>query len=327
MALQRAALLWTSCSLAAALLSMAMAQSIPLEFCASVNTANMDPLNSPWQSEGRCFDNCTDLQYALAIIQNHNCWCSNYIPHRADQKPLQDCQLPCPGYPSDYCGGDGVFGYLEVAGHAPSGTASPGGDTPISSPADSPSSTQLVETVTVGGTVRTVTATPEATGAHDPDLGAATQGGGLGGGAIAGIVIGVIAALLLLAVIIWLFFVKRRRRDDGGVLDSPMRGGGSPATPSKMGELSEGGVFGVAAPPRAQTWDSAKRRSHLMPVDPRLDPFAKGIYPGGAAGVAGGDPNASRESFESLQDNQDYSRRVHDPPRVLRAVNPDPDDD
>jgi hypothetical protein len=55
-----------------------------------------------------------------------------------------------------------------------------------------------------------------------------------------------------------------------------------------------------------------------MPVDPRLDPFAAGIYPG--------DQNRSRESFNSLQDNQDYSRRVHQAPRILRATNPDPDD-
>lgn len=63
-----------------------------------------------------------------------------------------------------------------------------------------------------------------------------------------------------------------------------------------------------------------------MPVDPRLDPFAKGIYGAGGSG-AGGDPNRSRESFNSLQDNHDYSRRVHEPARVLRAMNPDPDDD
>lgn len=62
---------------------------------------------------------------------------------------------------------------------------------------------------------------------------------------------------------------------------------------------------------------NSKRRSQLMPVDPRLDPFAKGIY--------ARDQNKSHESISSLQDNQDYSRRIQDPPRVLRAVNPDPD--
>ena len=55
-----------------------------------------------------------------------DCWCSNLAPNKADQKPITDCQYPCPGYPSDYCGGDGVFGYMEVAGAKPSGTAAAG---------------------------------------------------------------------------------------------------------------------------------------------------------------------------------------------------------
>lgn len=172
----------------------------------------------------------------------------------------------------------------------------------------------FIQTVTVGGTVRTVTATPDSTASSDPAL-VATQTPGLQSGAIAGIIVGVIAGLAVLAAFIWLLFMKRRRQngEDAPGYGSPMRGGGSPgvlATPP-TGEISGGGLVG--ADPQA------KRRSHLMPVDPRLDPFAKGIY--------SADPNRSRESFTSLQDNQDYSRRVHDPPRVLRAVNPDPDDD
>ena len=120
-----------------------------------------------------------------------------------------------------------------------------------------------VTTITVGGTVRTVTAPTEPTASNDSSV------------------------------------VERM------------------ATPNS-GEVSENRYAGTTGGSVAGTWDSQnKRRSHLMPVDPRLDPFATGIYP---------DQNRSRESFNSLQDNQDYSRRVHQPPRVLRAMNPDPDD-
>lgn len=147
-----AALGWAALGLAALLSGVARAQgpSIPIEYCASVNTADMEPSEllccprtptsaphadcpasstvfSTWQSEGRCFNNCTDMKMALAIVQGHDCWCSNLIPHRRDQKPLQQCQDPCPGYPTDYCGGDGVYGYIEVAGRSPTGTAPPGG--------------------------------------------------------------------------------------------------------------------------------------------------------------------------------------------------------
>jgi hypothetical protein len=61
-----------------------------------------------------------------------------------------------------------------------------------------------------------------------------------------------------------------------------------------------------------------RRRSTLMPVDPRLDPFAKGIYRA---------ENKSHDSVNTIRDDQDYSRRIQDPPRVLRAVNPDSDID
>jgi cell wall integrity and stress response component len=172
-----------------------------------------------------------------------------------------------------------------------------------------------VTTITADGTVRTVTATP-APNPTDSSGEAVVEnkGGGLGSGAIAGIVVGVVGGLaVVIGVFVWLWCVKRKRQNEAGAngLGSPMRGGsgslGTMATPN-TGDMSESRFGGS---------DSQKRRSHLMPIDPRLDPFAKGIY--------ASDQNRSRESFSSLQDNQDYSRRVHQPGRVLRATNPDPD--
>ncbi|KAL2021094.1 hypothetical protein VTK56DRAFT_7513 [Thermocarpiscus australiensis] len=328
MAAHRAALLWAGFgSLAVLLYGMAKAQqdgpSIPMEYCASVNTGEIDAISSNFQSDGRCFNNCTSLHYALAIVQEKNCWCSNLIPNKADQKPLDQCQYPCPGYPSDYCGGDGVFGYMEVVDNKPSGTAPAGygasTSPPASSATDSVTPTQpTVHTVTVGGTVRTVTANPTFTGDHDPSLSSTSRSNsGLPAGAIAGIVIGVIVGLAAFAALLWFLFVKRRKQnpEESGGLATPARGGGSPralATP-KSAEVSESRYAG------ADGESSSKRRSYLMPVDPRLDPYAKGIYVG--------DGNRSRESLASLQDNQDYSRPVFEAPRVLRATNPDPDDD
>lgn len=57
------------------------------------------------------------------------------------------------------------------------------------------------------------------------------------------------------------------------------------------------------------------RRSRLMPVDPRLDPFAP-VY-------KRGDGNKSRDSVATIRDDHDYSRRVLHPKAVLRATNPD----
>lgn len=124
-------------------------------------------------------------------------------------------------------------------------------------------------------------------------------------------------AVIAAFVSLWLW--KRRRQkneDDDKRLGSSSLGGGggSPGTMATPPKTSE-----VAGGQPAAGWDSSKRRSHLMPVDPRLDPYAKGIY--------AGNQNRSRDSVNSLQDNQDYSRRVIDPPRVLRATNPDPEAD
>ncbi|KAK4035413.1 hypothetical protein C8A01DRAFT_17895 [Parachaetomium inaequale] len=332
MASQRSALVWASFTIAALLCSMVLAQqtlpqgpSVPTEYCSDVNTADMAALYSDYQSDGRCSGNCTDLKYALAIVHAKNCWCSNLIPNPADQKPLRDCQNPCPGYPSDYCGGNELFGYMEAAGGTPTGTAPAGGTatkSPSSTTSNSESKPPTMTTITVGGTVRTVTASSEPTAPNDSAM-VDNTGTGLQAGAIAGIVIGVVGGLAVVAAFIWFLFAKRRRQDEGpdNGLGSPIRSGSSPgrmATP-KSGEVSENRLGGAPGGPVGATWDSQnKRRSHLMPIDPRLDPFATGIYPG--------DHNRSRESFNSLQDNQDYSRRVHQAPKVLRAMNPDPDD-
>jgi cell wall integrity and stress response component len=60
---------------------------------------------------------------------------------------------------------------------------------------------------------------------------------------------------------------------------------------------------------------AGSRRSRLIPVDPRLDPFAP-VY-------QRGDGSKSRESVATIRDDHDYSRRVHQGRPILRATNPD----
>ena len=164
MALQRAAQLW-ACLVFAIFCGTAYADapgkgpSIPVAYCSSQNTgANFKPCKSLpghgfalalpanivvvisiYQSEGRCYGNCTDAGYALAIVQEKNCWCSNYIPNKADQKSEKECQESCPGYPTDFCGGIGRYGYLQLNAE-PSGTASPANPSPGSTDSDTSTS-------------------------------------------------------------------------------------------------------------------------------------------------------------------------------------------
>jgi cell wall integrity and stress response component len=78
-------------------------------------------------------------------------------------------------------------------------------------------------------------------------------------------------------------------------------------------------VLGTDGRQVVEAWEPAdtpgSRRSRLMPVDQRLDPFAP-LY-------QRGDGSKSRESINTIRDDQDYSRRVHQTGPILRATNPD----
>lgn len=351
---QRAARLWASLGLAILLNSAVTAAagvgpSIPIEYCSTANTgpdtvdktlsADGYPFHSIYQSEGRCRDNCTDARYgtfALGILQNQDCWCSNLVPNSANQKDTDQCQSPCPGFPSDLCGGSGLFGYIALGNASPTGTAPPQGSSSSSASSSSSSPNGAnntpapeVQTVTVGGVVRTVTQTqPSPTGTSEQNTSlAATSGGGLSTGGIVGVVLGILAILAIAGILVWWLLMRRRRLEAGaGGTASPSGLGSSSgmmATP-KYGEISETRFLGAGVPRPGESWvpptnsivRPGDRRSYLVPVDPRLDP---NIYPNAM--------NKSHESVNSLQDNQDYSRRVHQPSRTLRVTNANPEDD
>lgn len=75
-----------------------------------------------YQSNGFCFDTCK-ADFAFAIVQHQQCWCSDYAPE--DTTDVSACNDPCPGYPLEKCGSlsDGLFGYIALSRH-PSGTSS-----------------------------------------------------------------------------------------------------------------------------------------------------------------------------------------------------------
>lgn len=165
-----------------------------------------------------------------------------------------------------------------------------------------------VSTVSTPDGIRTVTVIPTA---GDGSQGAGNEPvkeKGPSSGKIAGIVIGVVLGIAALVAIGW-FIIRRRRANEqgGGTFEnrsshsSAFAGWGSDAREKDPPSASSGVMAGGAA---------GDRNSRLMPVDPRMDPFTSAR-------------TKSRESVNTLHDDQDYSRRVHQP-RVLRAMNPDP---
>ncbi|CAK7235942.1 Cell wall integrity and stress response component 4 [Sporothrix curviconia] len=300
--------------------------SVPVAYCASINTGTTPTNTSIYQSDGLCYNFCID-DYAFAVVQGQDCWCSDYTPSKTDQVSTSECDTPCPGWSPDVCGGDSLYGYMAL-NKSPSGTA--GGSSSASPTTTSKTSavtTPTVQTVTAGGVVQTVTVTPSS-GAGDNSSVSSTHKG-LSAGAAAGIAIGVVAIFVFAGVIA--FLVWRRKRQQKEPEDAlfvannpktPSPRGTSPNTSSspKVSEVSTAPAFArKAGDGQWENDQSGRRRSTLMPIDPRIDPAFSGIY--------ARTDNKSRDSVNSLRDDHDYSRRVHQPGRVLRATNPDPDEE
>jgi hypothetical protein len=143
---------------------------------------------------------------------------------------------------------------------------------------------------------------------------------------IVGVTIAIVVVIVIAVLSAVCYKLRRRQRrgDSGSTLVALSNGGSSAgmagtATPHpEMGEMRFTGPDGKTYV--TTNWDAiaggeaGDRRSRLMPADPRMDPYAPGIYA----------RTKSHESINTLHDDADYSRRVHQP-KVLRATNPDPE--
>ena len=182
-------------------------------------------------------------------------------------------------------------------------------------------STPSVETVTESGTVRTVTVTPTPGVPSSSEQGTiSSQGGGLGTGAAVGIAVGIIAILVAAGILAFCMWRRKKNRQAAAMFGSPSPRGSSSGMMSSTKAAEAGATPPYIGRPTEGSWEtdgSTKRRSTLMPIDPRIDPAHSGIY--------NRHENISHDSINTLRDDQDYSRRVHQPPKVLRATNPDPD--
>ncbi|KAF5868154.1 putative er membrane protein [Botrytis fragariae] len=364
-------------------------QGVSMEYCSTLNTGSGSANSSIYQSDGLCYDFCLD-EYAFAVVQGSECWCSNYVPGTTSS--TSDCDTPCPGYPDDTCGGDSLYGYMSLT-LSPSGTkgaattsststssekvttstSSPEPVTTSSSTAEATSSTVSPKTTsstsateasttstippttvaaqksssstsgstsstwtptpvisleTITGQVRTVTVTPTAPPNSSSDSSVSEGNGGLTTGAAVGLTIGLVALIAIIAGVTY-FCIRKRRQEKAeryAAVNSRREslagvvGVGGPIPSRTMSENSRF-VLGTDGKRVVETWEPelhtpGSRRSQLMPVDPRLDPFAP-VYQRG--------DNKSRESINTIRDDHDYSRRVHQQGPILRAVNPDPD--
>merc|ERR1711977_692302 len=141
--------------------------------------------------------------------------------------------------------------------------------------------TPVTSLETITGQVRTVTVTPtvppnaQATNELTP---ANKGGGGLGTGGAVGLTVGLVA---LIAAAVF-FFLRKRRRDQEAADNLSRRGSsagfGAAAVPSRTMSENSRYVLGTDGRRVVETWEPGEtaevRRSRLIPVDQRLDPFS-----------------------------------------------------
>ncbi|KAI9696436.1 MAG: hypothetical protein M1836_005714 [Candelina mexicana] len=186
--------------------------------------------------------------------------------------------------------------------------------------------------MTVTGKMTTVTITPSEPPPPTATVTAAENNNNNKGsgalstsGKVAGLAVGV--AIIVLGLIGGIaFFLWRRHKGKGAARNQALHGGDDATPRIRSRSMSESGLLGEGGRtlPRIQTGMSTRRlgsgntnspeetySSHRLSspriVDQRLDPVS----------IWTQHDNSSRASVKSLQDNQDYSRRM------LKVSNPD----
>lgn len=132
-----------------------------------------------------------------------------------------------------------------------------------------------------------------------------TSQSGLTTGQAVGVAVGVLGFFVLAGALgIFLWLRRKRRSQEQTTLEhqNSLRGSSAGMMSTPRTEMTS--VFD------SEGQSMGRRNSRLMPHDPRMDPYTANIY--------NRFENKSRESVNTLRDDQDYSRRV------LRTTNPDP---
>lgn len=233
-----------------------------------------------FNSAGYCSTQCLGLAMPVMATKDSACYCGNYLPPTSTVADNSSCTIECPGYPSDLCGGSGVYSvYLTGLTYDVTNADASAADTSASSSAAAAKSTGKASTtasaspsvVTVGGQTVVVTASSQATGSS-----AATTSSSSSGPSKAGIAAGVVIGIVAIAAIAGgaYIFIRNKRRHE--VEEEYRRN-------AAVSSFISGGK-----PPQSSGGASSF-------TDMRLDPAVMA---------------QRRMSDGSIADNQDYSRRI-----------------
>jgi cell wall integrity and stress response component len=183
--------------------------------------------------------------------------------------------------------------------------------------------TPVTSLETITGMVHTVTVTPTVPPNSQETLNPVSRksGGGLSTGGAVGLTVGLVALVALVCAIVY-FCIRKRQKDRADEKDadrsrresSTILGG---PIPSRTMSENSRYILNTDGRQVVESYEGdlpGSRRSRLVPVDPRLNPHAP-LYQRG--------DNKSRESVNTIRDDHDYSRRVHQQGPILRVTNSD----
>ncbi|KAK1144862.1 hypothetical protein N8T08_004875 [Aspergillus melleus] len=66
-------------------------------------------MGSTFQSLGMCQSHCGKQDFSVYGVKGDRCWCGDKLPPVSAKVSQKECNEPCPGFPSDTCGGDDVW--------------------------------------------------------------------------------------------------------------------------------------------------------------------------------------------------------------------------
>ncbi|KAJ4326275.1 Cell wall integrity and stress response component 4 [Fusarium piperis] len=329
-----------------------LASALDIEYCASFNTGSTPRNSSIYQTNGLCHDFCID-DYAFAITQDKLCWCSNYVPSQSTQEDTSKCDIPCPAWPSENCGGNGLYGYVALGNVLPSGTQGPSSsssktqvtetvqNTVTVEPTSESSSTEEPESSTTKSEEETSTSTEDESTSTTTEEATSIVQTVTAGGTIKTVTVAPTQATAGTSA----NENASEKSQKSGLSTGQVVGIVVGVIVAVLGiaalvlffwfrrkkQQNEQEAFhddpsirdsssGIAQrPDMSMTAGSpvsaagASNRNSTLQVDPRMDPFKQGLYV----------RSASHESINTLRDDHDYSRKIQ-APKVLRATNPDP---
>jgi len=253
--------------------------SATIEGCYSSTTGLTLNSTDTFNSAGYCSTQCLALEMPVMATKDSTCYCGPTLPPASTSTDNSSCTTQCPGYPSDKCGGTGLYSVwltgltYDVTNADASASDTSSAATAKATGKSTATSTATPSVVTIGGQTVVVTASSSSTGTSSASESESKSSSGPNkAGIAAGVVIGIVA-IAAIAGGAFIFVRNKKRREveeeyrRNAAVSSFIHGGKPPS--------SSGGASSFN--------------------DMRLDPAVMA---------------QRRMSDGSIADNQDYSRRI-----------------